>query len=178
MLLLISLNQTKEYEYQHAYNEQRYVSKILAIENGWRIQGDNICYGARDDQPGKFSINHEGMLIGVKLVHRSGYVTCAKNTPSYKSLWGCGDHANIITLIANDRRQKLFNYNLGSLGGVNGKKSREIVYIDKTNPIYATKGMELQIWYSEDFSNSAESDNDGKHCVDVYVKLVDPEHQM
>ena len=49
--------------------------------------------------------------------------------------------------------------------------SPSIAFVDLSNPMYATEGMELRIWYGEDLANWSEVDNVGTACVDVYAKF-------
>ena len=55
--------------------------------------------------------------------------------------------------------------------GVNAKRTKNLVYTDFAHPNYFTKHQELRIWYSEDLTDHAVYDNDGKHCVQVYAKF-------
>ncbi|XP_068678536.1 uncharacterized protein [Montipora foliosa] len=53
-----------------------------------RLNKDEVCFGARDDSYGKFTIPSDGALFRLKLVYRSGYVTNNKNKEPFGSHWG------------------------------------------------------------------------------------------
>ena len=146
---------------------------LIEISSGWQKQATNICYGAKGDQPAKFVMKKEGLLIGVKLVHRSGYVSCLDANPSYASRWGCHT-TDIHTLITTTKKRVIFQENTKYQIGIDGKTSNELVFIDVEYPMYVNVGMELQIWYREDLHNGGEIDNGGKHCIDVYTEVVSP----
>ena len=57
--------------------------------------------------------------------------------------------------------------------GYNGMTSDWLNFVSLTNPIYVEKGTELNIWYSEDLRDYFDTDNTGKHCVDVFAKISD-----
>ena len=118
-----------------------------------------------------FTLKNEGFLVGLRLIHTSGYVTCSRLRSSRKSRWGCNtgklEH-NILTVITDYRKKPIFNNQDKLQEGYNGKTSDFLTFVDKGNPIYGDKGMELQIWYHDDLINEGELDNHGTHCVDVY----------
>ena len=149
------------------------MDSFLDIGPSWQKQGDNICYGARDERPGRFTVKSDGFLVGLKLKHRSGYVTCAASNPWYQSRWGCGD-VPVMTIITNDKRGRIFTDLTRAHYAVNGKTADYLVFTDTVNPIYVSPGMELLIWYSEDLDNATEPSNGGTHCVDVYAEVASP----
>ena len=53
-----------------------------------------VCFGAKNYQYGGFSTPYSGKIAAVKLVHLSGYVSCAPGNIYYLSFWGCGKRAN------------------------------------------------------------------------------------
>merc|ERR1711962_277866 len=65
-----------------------------ASKRSWKLQASNVCFGARNSGFGKFTLKNEGRISAVKLVHRSGFVSCVgparKDYQKYKSKWGCG----------------------------------------------------------------------------------------
>ena len=54
-----------------------------------------VCFGAKDNKFGKFSVPSGGSLLAIKLVHVHGYVTRAKNQVYHLSYWGCGAHSSL-----------------------------------------------------------------------------------
>ena len=53
-----------------------------------------ICFGARNNQLGSFSVPSNGTLASVKLVHLDGYVRCNRGNWT-RSLWGCGQNPEL-----------------------------------------------------------------------------------
>ena len=144
--------------------------------DNWRRQEGKICYGAKDDTPGRFKMFDEGLLVGVKLVHVSGHVNCNSKREGGQSRWGCGGHRYVATTITDSFRGHIFPDQSKIHQGVDVDKSKDLVFINREDPIYVSSGMELQVWYTEDLKDAAEVDNEGTHCVDVYTKVVDPLH--
>ena len=149
----------------------------------WQKQAENICYETRGNKPGRFSMKDEGLLLGLKLVHRSGHLTCGSSTPSCLSRWACACYDNATTLITNHKKAKVFKGLTNDITknhfGVNEKTSPDLVFINSAEPIYASRNMELQIWYSQDLDDFTEHNNNGgKHCVDVYTQLLSPKQHF
>ena len=146
-----------------------------------------MCFGARDDQFGKFLVSTGGKLASVKLVHLYGYVNCQTNMDNYWSYWGCStyhggvkDHVNVaITTSANQILLPSSKFMTDSyksqlwsrIPGYNSF-SPELVMSAFSNPPSVTKGQELRLWYGEDLVNSTENDNAGKACCDVYARFI------
>ena len=95
-----------------------------------------------------------------------------------------------MTMITNARKEVLlpptedlegFRYNgapagcqkphFYSLGGI-GIKSPQLVFRNLSNPLFLSRGQELQIWYGQDLVGCAENDNTGTTCVDVYAWYI------
>ena len=141
-----------------------------------------MCFGAKNNQYGKFNVPLGGNLAAVKLVHLYGYVTCASWATASWSHWGCGicgvqDQINvIITTTANANGILLppsqFIISAGGkwykIRGYNDM-SPELVLSFFSHPHSVTSGQELRLWYGEDLMNTSESDNDGRVCCDVYA---------
>jgi len=146
--------------------------------NPWLLQGTNVCFGARDSKYGKFELQQEGMMTGIKIVHKGGYVTCNNNA---KSNWGCTPgHVHLSVYITDTANQKILPKHVTEVGsskawfvlpGYNSK-SPELVFTDMCSPMYAHKGQELRLWYGEDLVGHTESDNGGKSCADVYARFA------
>ena len=141
-----------------------------------------MCFGAKNNQYGKFNVPLGGNLAAVKLVHLYGYVTCASWAKASWSHWGCGicgvqDQINVvITTTANANGILLppsqFIISAGGkwykIRGYNDM-SPELVLSFFSHPHSVTSGQELRLWYGEDLMNTSESDNDGRVCCDVYA---------
>ena len=143
-----------------------------------------LCFGAKDNQSGRFNVPCGGEIAAVKLVHLSGYVTCDKRNFSHWSFWGCGSHplakyyvdvtittsTNTIisppSPILNDQRAGLWF----ELPGYNSL-SHEII-LPRFSPYSVSLGQELRLWYGEDLVDFTENDNAGWFCSDVYALYV------
>ena len=60
-----------------------------------------------------------------------------------------------------------------TLPGYDGENTDHLTYVNLINPTYVEKGAELRVWFTQDLLDFAESDNAGKHCVDVYARITD-----
>lgn len=146
----------------------------------WQLQASNVCYGAKDDTPGKFTIKAEGLLVGLKLVHKSGSLFCSDSKRT--SRWGCKlygiSNNRIYTIVTDERKEvvfpdsKIVNSKDGGfyfLPLFNGQTADNLVFVNTQKPAYAMKGSKLSVWYGSDLYDFSESDNGGKHCIDVYA---------
>ena len=145
-----------------------------------------VCFGAKDNKFGKFSVPSGGSLLAIKLVHVHGYVTRAKNQVYHLSYWGCGAHSSlsdqvdvVITTSTNSvllppsqfMGQSLpKQYKWSKIPGYNSL-SPELVLSVFSSPLTltVTSGQVLRLWYGEDLVNSSESDNGGTSCCDVFL---------
>jgi len=143
-----------------------------------------VCFGARDNQFGKFLVPTGGKLASIKLDHLYGFVTCQKSVANYWSYWGCStyhgslkDHIDVaITTSANRILLPSSKFITSStkwsrIPGYNSF-SPQLVMSAFSNPPSVTKGQQLRLWYGEDLVNKSESDNDGKACCDVYARFI------
>ena len=144
-----------------------------------------VCFGARNNQYGSFNVPYGGGIAAVKLVHLSGYVTCAgaASQISHYSFWGCNNipalknHVNVIittsiNTIITPVSPFLTNHNgrFYELPGYNSF-SPEII-LPRFSPYTVSSGQELRLWYGEDLMDSTESDNGGLVCSNVYVLYI------
>merc|ERR1712168_1576958 len=51
--------------------------KLDTSMRSWKLQASNVCFGAKNNGFGKFSLKTEGRITAIKLVHTSGYVSCS-----------------------------------------------------------------------------------------------------
>ena len=140
--------------------------------SGWlKINTEVLCFGAKNDSYGKFSIHKAGKISAFKLAHRSGSVSCEKDDKGTK--WGCNAYnGKICTHMTDASNVSLVNnLNLGVHGCYQlpgfDHNSPEIE-LSLSSPIGVRAGQEFRIWYGEDLYNKDDSDNHGKSCVDVY----------
>ena len=150
----------------------------------WVSQAHNICYGAKDNSFGAFSINQYGIVIGLKLEHSSGKVTCRMNDASFWSYWGCNGNSyyaepNLNTIITDVNNKIVYPKEptwvyVGSrwykLHGQNGSMNA-LTFDSSHKPEFYRSGEEFRIWYGEDVTNTNEGNNGGTHCVNVYARF-------
>ncbi|KAL9975389.1 hypothetical protein ACROYT_G012545 [Oculina patagonica] len=146
-----------------------------SIEQGapWiKLNNGEVCFGAKDDAYGNFTMTTNGILSTLKLVYISGFVTCNNVTWPYGSHWACKKGPNIATIVTNMNDQVIFPQNYKNveylLPGYHANSS-ELVFNLLSPPLRVAAGDEYRVWYHEDFKNGTELDNDGHTCIDVYA---------
>ena len=158
---------------------------LLLFTDRWRkINFSPVCFGAKDQQFGSFSVHSVSgeKLAAVKLVHLYGYVTCDTRQISYWSYWGCGAHNSgdrinvVITTVTNHvllPPDQLIVEHSAKWSKVPGytSVSPELV-LSFFNPYSIQPGQEFRLWYGEDLMNAGEGDNGGTACIDIYALYV------
>ena len=139
-----------------------------------------VCFGAKDNQFGKFEVEIGGSVDSVKLVHVSGYVTCELGLfdgVNARSKFGCQKTSSeLYTFITNatndillpESPEFLSKYTLQGYH----PDSTEIVFTNISTPLRLSSGQQLRIWHGEDLMNDTEWDNSGLSCVDMYAKYM------
>ena len=133
-----------------------------------------MCFGAKDNQFGRFRVEFGGSIEAVKLVHLSGQVSCSQHA-NFWSKWGCSAKKNIIFVFLTDASNAiLLPMSQNSRYTIPGydAQSSEIVFSGFPNPLHLSSGQELRMWYEEDLKNDSEFDNGGKTCADVFGKYL------
>ncbi|XP_015760575.1 PREDICTED: uncharacterized protein LOC107339772 isoform X2 [Acropora digitifera] len=142
-------------------------------ETPWRkLNSALVCFGAKDDQFGRFQVEIGGSIQAIKLVHLSGYVTC-DSRPVYRSNWGCVGW-NIFLFITNASDIILLPMGIRAPYTIPGydEQSSEIVFSGFPNPLHLSSDEELRLWYWEDLVDRSEHDNGGTSCTDVFAKYL------
>ena len=119
----------------------------------------------------------------MKLVHKSGSFICNSNFPA--SYWGCTtspyyNSNSLMTIITNAKKEiilppagnlKARTENINHFYILNGTThtSPELVYNDLPIQVSVSRNQELQLWYTQDWIDWSEDNNDGTTCVDVYA---------
>ena len=162
---------------------------LFSLTDNWqKVKSDPVCFGARNDTYGAFSITKTGRVKTMKLVHKSGSIRC--NTDYGDSYWSCDNPVSygnkLATFITNADKEALLpvtgdlqvlsNHvcvakHVYSLEGT-GHKSPELVFRNLSSPLSLSRNQELQIWNGQDWVDCAESDNSGTVCVDVYAWYI------
>ena len=164
---------------------------LFLFEDVWqKINTREVCFQGRNDRPGKFQITKTGLVRTMKLVRKSGAITCSSVVP--ESYWSCASQAysnKLMTTLPNFSGDALFppigdmealvgasnpdcaKKHFYSIDGIHGK-SLELVFRHLSTTLLLSRGEELQIWNGQDWSGCYEGDNTGQTCVDVYAWYV------
>ena len=155
----------------------------MFLDSWVKVNSRPVCFGARDNKYGSFNVPYGGKIVAVKLVHLSGYVTCAVSQISHYSFWGCDNipslknHVNVIITTSSNTiitpvSPFLKNHvaKFSELPGYNSF-SPEII-LPRFSPHSVNSGQELRLWYGEDLTDRTESDNGGWVCCNVYALYV------
>ncbi|XP_029201480.2 uncharacterized protein LOC114965923 [Acropora millepora] len=171
-------NDTKYYRPKYFVKKPAFVyAENPDSETPWRkLNSAPVCFGARDNQFGRFRVEVGGSIQAVKLVHVSGAVNCCflRNA---SSKWGC-DLPNVrqaISVLLTDTSDTIllpmsqrFSYTIPGYDA----QSSEIVLSGFPNPLHLSPDKELRLWYGEDLLDRSEQDNNGISCTDVFAKYL------
>ena len=134
-----------------------------------------ICFDEKDNTFGSFLVPYSGKLASVKLVHRSGNLTC-DNLPS--SFWGCGGNRQDVNVVIKTSPGKtILRLRELSTGGEQRESLRttgynwsspELVLSACSNPQSVTAGQKLLLSYDK----NPRQITGGSSCYDVYVRLM------
>lgn len=160
------------------------------ISGRWnRLNATKACFGAKGDNPGKFTITREGFLAAFKVVHTRGQVNCEKGATGHGSVaskWGCSTNhphhgttplGTFITTPTPSRRilfpreKFIRDKSMSKWYSLPGfePNSPFLVFHDFANPEFVQYGQKVEIWFGEDLANDSEEDNDGESCVEVFA---------
>ena len=117
-----------------------------------------------------------GFMLAMKLVHKSGYVSCAID--GRRSNWGCAAASTDIRMVVTDDKNQVIypspqlvaNVHKYTVPGFTSS-SPELVLSNFAYPTYLSTGSKLRVWYSEDLMDTSEFDNHGKTCMDIYAYM-------
>ncbi|PFX24806.1 uncharacterized protein LOC111331130 [Stylophora pistillata] len=142
----------------------------------------HVCFECNGDRHGTiYNFLREPRLVAaMKLVYRSGEIRCTPNK-AYNSRWGChsGSKTPLNAIVTDQRNnviypRKEYLKDQSSLWYampvVDESYSDELVFTNFGVPFYLEKHRELRIWCGEDLKNKNDGDNQGRVCVDVYIK--------
>ncbi|XP_074609607.1 uncharacterized protein LOC141863815 [Acropora palmata] len=173
-------NDTKSFRPKYFVKKPAFVyAENPDSETPWRkLNSAPVCFGAKENQFGRFQVEVGGSIPAVKLVHVSGEVNCDLPWNAY-SKWGC-DRPNlkqyIFVLLTNTSNTILLpmGQSHGSRYTLPGydAQSSEIIFSGFPNPLHLSSGQELRLWYEEDLIDRSEHDNNGTSCTDVFAKYL------
>ncbi|XP_015755374.1 PREDICTED: uncharacterized protein LOC107334920 [Acropora digitifera] len=185
-------NVTDKKEFWIYSDEKANQTMRATCEDVWqKINTKDVCFEGKNDRPGKFHITKTGLVRTMKLVRKSGNITC--NSVTNESYWSCPSQAysnnTLMTIITNSTGGALFPP-IGDMEALDGSsdpdcaknhfysidrihgKSLELVFRHLSSTLLLSRGEELQIWNGQDWSGCYEEDNTGQTCVDVYAWYV------
>ena len=127
-----------------------------------------MSVGTKDDKYGTVQIDVSSGLYKIKLVYKSGYVTCEKSLQQFRSRFGCvSTGGEEFGIYVTDLMGKVLLPHVDppqySHDGNNTRSS----FITFKSAIHLVKGTTLQIWYANDFNDKREQNNNG--TVQYYV---------
>lgn len=142
-----------------------------------KLNKSPVCFGAKEDDFGRFSYHGNIFVRSFKLVHRSGKVSCLKTRANSYSYWGCWRNPHLAAILTDQSNNILApdasivqgngRYNLPGYSS----SSSELVFEKSGKPHVIFANNELRLWYGEDLRGHTEEDNDGETCADVYGLL-------
>ena len=143
----------------------------------WYLQQSNVCISAKGNRPGVFSFKSAGRLNEIKLVHRSGQVSCMSG---HRSIWGCysWSHGKTIGIIVTNSNDEIVLPDASVIEHAGGwwasptqhHRSSQLV-LRPGKPLEVAKGTNMKAWYAEDLKNHSEENNSGQVCADVYANF-------
>ncbi|XP_057296969.1 uncharacterized protein LOC130625872 [Hydractinia symbiolongicarpus] len=150
--------------------------KCRCNDTDWKLQAKNICFGAKDNSYGNFSLTHTGILTKLKLEHTGeATLNCDITSGNIGTRWGCEYYGpqNIWTLITDKNDNLIFPF-LKTSDYFHPGYNRNSPYLKFDNlNTPARRGDELRIWYGEDLINRNEHINAGRSCANVYAVFCD-----
>ena len=150
----------------------------VLTETPWRkLNSAPVCFGAKDNQFGRFQVELGGSIQAVKLVHLTGQVTCNRHHVNAWSKWGCGPPYSVLVIgvfltdASNNIVLPMGQSSSYTIPGYDAQSS-EIVFSGFPNPLHLSSDKELRLWYAEDLKDLTEIDNNGRSCTDVFAKYL------
>lgn len=146
----------------------------VSVLSWMKVNTKEVCFGARDNSYGIFTMQHEGYITSFKLVHLRGKVSC-RAVDNRFSNWGCNIEERLFTFFTNATDTVIFpqisRIKRYSIPGI-GSNSNELTFNNLTEPMRVSTGQEFRVWYGEDLKGVSEQNNGGKTCMDVYALYV------
>ena len=123
----------------------------VLTETPWRkINSAPVCFGAKDNQFGRFQVELGGSIQAVKLVHLSGQVTCNHREVNAWSKWGCGPPYSVLLIhvfLTDASNTILLPMGQSSRYTIPGydAQSSEIVFSVFPSPLHLSSNKELRL---------------------------------
>ncbi|KAL9975377.1 hypothetical protein ACROYT_G012532 [Oculina patagonica] len=139
-----------------------------------KVNTKEVCFGARDNSYGLFTMQYSGSIVSFKLVHLRGQISC-RTVDSRYSNWACDKGDILQTFVTNASNAVVFpqipgitNYQIPGIRS----DSPELTFNNLTVPLRVAPGQEFRVWYKEDLKDVSEVDNGGQTCMDIYSLYV------
>ncbi|KAL9975376.1 hypothetical protein ACROYT_G012531 [Oculina patagonica] len=140
-----------------------------------KVNTKEVCFGARDNSYGSFTMQYSDNIVSFKLVHLRGQISCHVNLDSLYSTWSCEEGNILQTFVTNASNAVVFPQLSGitdyRIPGIRSD-SPELTFNNLTVPLRVTPGQEFRVWYKEDLKDVSEVDNGGQTCMDIYSLVV------
>lgn len=146
----------------------------IVLAPAWlKVNDEDVCFGARDESYGEFTLQYSGKIMSFALAHLRGKVTCHVGGSS--SFWGCREGPELRTFLTSKKNKVIFPQTSGIQGyrlpGVRSDSSR-LIFNNLSVPLKVTRGQQFRIWYDEDLRNNSEKDNGGRTCMDIHALYI------
>ena len=127
-----------------------------------------MSVGTKDDEFATVQVDVESGLYKIKLVYKSGYVTCENSLPKFRSRFGCDkDSGKEFGLYVIDLQHTVLLPHVDPPQYWHDGNNTMSSFITFKNAINLVKGTSLQIWYKNDYNGFRENRNNG--TVEYYV---------
>ena len=145
-----------------------------------KLNKSPVCFGAKGNAFGGFTINRNMFVSSFMLVHRSGKVSCSRRASRSFSYWGCTpNHGTLLTLLT-DQKNNILAPEASSVTRKSGhyslagytSSSSALVFCAAKKPHCVFAKSQLRLWYGEDLFGYYEPNNGGRTCADVYALIV------
>jgi hypothetical protein len=135
-----------------------------------KINVNPVCFGAKDDTFGQFTVHRQGQVVALRLIHVSGFIINGGN----RGKWGTYVLEVIITDNLNNEIFPPNSVSVNIHGSYSlpgfGIDSPELTFFYPSGGFPVENGKVLRMWEGEDLRNvpNTEYDNGGLSCADVY----------
>ena len=163
-----------------AFTTSFFLSSDATCSKWVKLNKSPVCFGAKGNAFGGFTIHRNMFVSSFMLVHRSGKVSCNTRASRFFSYWGCPPNdGNLLTLLT-DQKNNILAPEASSVNRQSGRyslagytsSSSALVFCAAKKPHCVFAKSELRLWYGEDLFGHTESDNGGRTCADVYALIV------
>lgn len=149
----------------------------------WEQQNTTpVCYKAKGDEKGEFTIQNSGTIEAFKLEHVTGLLGCRPTgCDTYWGLYPANPSPFIISTAITDTNRNVVSpspnditsndFDSFSIPGYDHMSPEIVMKAYGTQVRSASKGNVFWIWFAEDLFDTSESNNVGEICVNVYAKF-------